>query len=327
MMIKLNSIHYPIVEDINISKEYSLDILKNNELYLDIEKKFLKKYSFSDLKTFSFNKDGFLALLFSLQQKGKIAISVGETNALVEAGKFFEDLGFEISWINLKKNGQVDFDEIINLDVDFMFLSSYVMDTFVKTDLEKVKNSASITLISNGTVECSKFSDAVYFDPYKLLGSNMSGVILSDGFFEKQPIGYIDNIAVYLLFNALEKQNFVVTLQKKFKKNLEEKFGEDIYFFVDSNITLDFTLHFGLRNLRARELIRTVSLDEILITNGEGCSLGLSLPSRVIQEMGYSQDMSRNSISLSFGQEIDDENIEKVCAIFYKRYRQIKVLG
>lgn len=325
-MIKLNSVHYPIVEDINISKEYSLDILKNNESYLETEKKFLQKYSFLSLKTFSFNKDGFLALLFELHEKGKVAISLGETNALVEAGKYYESLGFEISWIHLQKDGQINFEELKNIDGGFLFLSSYVMDTFVKTDLQKVKNITSATLISNATVEYSKYSDAVYFDPYKLVGFNFSGVVLSDSIFEKQSIGYLDNVSVCKIFDALEKQKFTLGFKEKFKKNLEEKFSEDIYFFMDSNATLDFTLHFGLKNLKARYLIRTLSLDEILITNGEGCSLGLSQPSRIIQEMGYSQDMSRNSISLSFSQEINDENIEKVCSIMYKRYRQIKVL-
>lgn len=325
-MIKLNTIHYPIINDINISREFSLDILKNNELYLESETSFLKKYSYSNLKTFSFNQDGFLSLLLELKNKGSIAISLGETNALIEAGKLYEKLGFDIVWINLCKDGQINFDDIKNIDVQFLFISSYIMDTFVKTDLRKIKELSKTTIISNATVDVSDSSDVIYFDPYKLVGFNTSGVLLCDGLFATQSIGYIDNISVYLIFKALKNQSFIYTLKKKFKDNLEEIFGEDIYYFVDSSLTLDCTLHIALKGIKARELIRTLSLDEILITNGEGCSLGLSQPSKVIQAMGYNEEITRNGISLSFCEEIDDTNIEKICKLFYRRYRQIKVL-
>lgn len=325
-MIKLNTIHYPIVQDINISKELSLNILNNNELYYEVEKIFLKKFSYSNLKTFSFNQDGFLSLLFELKTKGSIAISLGETNAVVEAGKLYESLGFEILWVELQKDGQVNVSEISKLDVDFLFLSSYVMDTFVKTNLEQVKKLSNAQLISNASAEFCTCSDIVYYDPYKLIGCNTSGVILHDNVFAEQSIGYIDTVAVYLMFNALNNQQFVTTMKKKFMESLLDRFKDDIYFFVDNNSTLDFTLHFALKDIKARELIRTLALDEILITNGEGCTLGLSQPSKIIQAMGYSEDISRNGISLSFSEEIDDSSIKKVTSLFYKKYRQIKVL-
>jgi selenocysteine lyase/cysteine desulfurase len=325
-MIKLNAIHYPTIEDINISKEFSLDILNNNELYYDVKKSFLKKYSFSDLFTFSFNPNGFLSLLLSLQDKGSIGISLGETNAVVEAGRMYEKLGFKIVWIGLDNDGQINLKEISQLDIRFLFISSYVMDTFVKTNLKKIKELTNAIIISNATVEYDLSSDAVYFDPYKLVGFNTSGVILYNKLFEEQAIGYIDNIALYLITNMLKKQKFTTTLKSKFKKKLDEIFGDDIYYFVNDNLTLGFTLHIALKGIKARELIRTLSLDEILITNGEGCSLGLSQPSKIIQAMGYDEEISRNGISLSFAQEIDDTSIEKVCKLFYRRYRQIKVL-
>jgi cysteine desulfurase len=325
-MMKLNTVHYPLIKDVNIPKEFSLDILKNNELYLEMETKFLKKFSFSTLKTFSFNEDGFLSLLLELKSKGTIAISLGETNSLIEAGKFYENLGFDLNWIGLHKDGQINFDDIKNSDIDFLFMSSSIMDTFVKIDLEKVKSFTNATIISNGTIESSPKSEVLYFDPYKLTGFNTSGVLLSNDVFKKQSIGYIDNIGVYNIFDALNTQCFNSTQKHRFKKSLEDVFGEDIYFFVDFEITLDFTLHFALKGIKARELIRTLSLDEILITNGEGCSLGLSQPSLIIQSMGYSKEISRNGISLSFTEEIDDANLEKACKLIYKRYRQIKVL-
>lgn len=326
MVVKLNTIHYPSVKEINISKSFSLDSLQNNELYLDIERKLLKKFSFTSLKTFAFTKEGFLSLLCMLSIRGKIAICVGETNALVEAGKLFESLGFSIEWIGLQKDGQVDFEQIQNLDASFLFLSSYIMDTFVVTDLEKIKTLTSAMILSNATVAYSGHSDVLYFDPYKLTGFTTSGVLLCNNLFEKQTLGDIDTIGVYAILQALEGQKPTAYIKEKFRNTLQKLFGDDLYFFVEPDNTLDSTLHFALKDIKARELIRTLALDEVLITNGEGCSLGLSQPSQIIEAMGYTKELSRNGISLSFYEEIDDATIEKVCRLFYKRYRQIKVL-
>ncbi len=326
-MTKLNTLQYPMVNDINISKEFAQDILKNNDEYLKQENTLLKSLGFNELKTFSFNSDGFLSLLCNLGLKGKIAISLGETNALYEAGKVYESLGFEVSWIALNKDGKVDIDSIKNLDVDFIFISSYIMDTYVKTNLENIKNLSDVTIISNGTFEISSFSDLIYFDLYKLSGFATSGVIVHNDLFEEQAIGYKDSVAVFLLQKALKNQKFESGLKHSFKTSLVKVFDDDIYFFVDSNDTFDYSLHFGLKGIKARELIRTLALDGVLITNGEGCSLGLSKPSRIIQAMGYDEDTSRNAISLSFIEKLTDEKIQNIVKLMFKRYRQIKVLN
>ncbi len=124
-----------------------------------------------------------------------------------------------------------------------------------------------------------------------------------------------------------KNSSFNSSLKELFKDILLKTFGDDIYLFVDSNETLEYTLHFGLKGIKARELIRTLALDEILITNGEGCSLGLSKPSRVIQEMGYTQDQSRNAISISFSEYMTEAEIIQVVELMFKRYKQIRILN
>lgn len=327
-MIKLNTLQYKNMQDLHISNELSLGVLSNNDKFKTLEKEFLSKYSFSNLSTFSFCKDGFLGLLLELDKKGKIAISVGESEAIFQAGKTFEFLGFDVVWIDLEKNGKVNTKQIKDSNVDFLFLSSYVMDTFVKTNLEEIKNLTDAKIISNASADFSSLSDAVYFDSYKLTGYSTSGVLLFDEeLFEEKSFGFIDSIAVYSVFEALKTQKFETSVKDEFKEKLQEAFGENIYFFVDSNDTLDFTLHFALKNIKAREMIRTLGLDEIHITNGEGCSLGLSRPSRIIQAMGYDELTSRNALSLTFIEKLEAKTIEKIAKTFAKKYRQIKVLN
>ena len=327
-MIKLNTHQYPVPKDIAVSADFALDILKNNDTYLKLEADLLRSFNFGDLKSFSFNSDGFLSLLCHLGLQGKIAISVGETEALYEAGKLYESLGFDVVWIGLKQDGHIDIDSIKNSNLDFIFISSYTVDTYVKNDLESLKKITNGKIISNGSFDISTKSDALYFDPYKLSGFAISGIILANGLFEEQTIGYKDNLAVVVIKELLNKNSsFNSSLKELFKDILLKTFGDDIYLFVDSNETLEYTLHFGLKGIKARELIRTLALDEILITNGEGCSLGLSKPSRVIQKMGYTQDQSRNAISISFSEYMTEAEIIQVVELMFKRYKQIRILN
>ena len=326
-LIRLNVLQYnPIKLDL-LEESCSLDSLISNDKFEDLCTKYKENFGYSKLKTFSFSKEGFLGLLLEL--KGKIAISVGECEALIQGAKIYESLGFDIVWLELNKDGKVNLKKIENQNISFLFLSSYVMDTFVKTPLKEVKKITSAKIISNGTAQISSFSDAIYFDNYKLTGYNLSGVLLfaQEDFFELLHIGFIDTLAVKYSFEALQTQKFDYEIKDEFLKKLKEKLKDNIYFFVNPEDTLSYSLHIGLKGIKARELIRTLALNKIFITNGEGCSLGLSKPSRIIQAMGYDEAMSRNAISFSFVDKMDEEDIEKIVNIIVNKYLQIKALS
>ena len=325
-MIKLNYLQYSKLKNIEISNDFSLSALISNDKFEALNIEYKNLFGFNKLKTITFSKEGFLGLFLEL--KGKIAISYGECEAVVEAGLLYETLGFEIIWINLNKDGKVNLYELENKNIDFLFLSSYVMDTFIKTSIEEVKNLTDAKIISNASADFNKNSDVIYFDNYKLTGFNLSGVLLfNDDIFSLLSIGQIDSLAVKLCLDALQNQKFNYKLKAIFLEKLKEKLKEDIYFFVNPNDTLEYSLHFALKGIKARELIRTLALNRIFITNGEGCSLGLSKPSRIIQAMGYDELTSRNSISFSFVDELSAEDIEKVVNTVYLKYKQIKSLG
>ncbi|WP_419764269.1 MAG: cysteine desulfurase [Arcobacter sp.] len=326
-MTKLNVLQYSNMQNLHIKDELRLSILDNNLEYQVLEKKFLSKYNFNKLNSFSFDKAGFLELLLQLNKKGKIAICVGETESLVEAAYEFEILGLELSWIGLQKDGNIDKTDI-SKEFDFIFISSYIMDTFVKIDLKEIKKLTDAKIISNASANFDTLSDAIYFDSYKLSGFFIDGVILYDEeLFEKKTIGFTNPIAVDFIYEALQNQSFDESSKELFEKILKEILKDDIYFFVNNKQTLPYSLHFALKGIKARELIRTLALDDIHITNGEGCSLGLSKPSRIIQAMGYDETTSRNSISFSFDKKYTASEIETVVKKLAKKYRQIKVLN
>lgn len=323
-LYRLNVLQYNPIKIDSFYENYSIDSLVNNFDFEELTKRYKQKFGYSKLKTFSFSKEGFLGLFLEL--RGKIAVSVGECEALINGAKLYESLGFEIIWLSLNKDGKVNLKKIENENIDFLFLSSYVMDTFVITSLEEAKKLTTAKIISNASAQICDLSDVIYFDNYKLCGYALSGVLLfeDENLFELLNIGFIDTLAVKYCFEALENQEFNYEIKEKFEKKLKEKFGEDLYFFVNPNDTLPYSLHFALKGIKARELIRTLALNQIFLTNGEGCSLGLSKPSRIIQAMGYDELTSRNSIQIAFNHFFSDEEIEKIVNTIYLKYKQIK---
>jgi len=325
-MVKLNCLQYKRADHLNISNDYSVSALVSNEEFDALCLRYYKKFKYPSLKTFSFLKEGFLGLFLELE--GKIAVSVGETQAVIDGAKLYEKLGFEVQWINLKKDGTVNLYDLKDKNIDFLFLSSYVMDTFAQIDLKRIKRYTKAKIISNGTSHKDLLCDAIYFDNYKLTGFSVSAVLLfKNDLFELLPVGQVDSVALKICYEALEQQQFDENVKQLFIEQLLETFNEDICFFVNHKKTLPYSLHFGLKCIKARELIRTMALNKIFITNGEGCSLGLSKPSRIVQAMGYDEVVSRCAISISFNEEMSSEKIKKIVETMYKKYKQIRALN
>ncbi|ABB44095.1 Cysteine sulfinate desulfinase/cysteine desulfurase and related enzymes-like protein [Sulfurimonas denitrificans DSM 1251] len=321
-MINLNTLQYNKIEKVDISNSYSLGALSQSSDFETLCQTYKKKFGYKKLKTFSFSKEGFLGLLLELS--GNICICEGESEALIECANIYEKLGFKIKWLNLNKDGKVNLSNLKDSSIDFLFLSSYVMDTFVKNDIQKIKELTNAKIISNGSAHVDLNSDALYFDNYKLTGFNLSSVLLfNDDMFTLLPIGTIDTIAVKLCKEALDEQRFNHKIKNIFLEKLMEIFEDNIYFFVQPQTTLDYSLHFGLKNIKARELIRTLALNKVFITNGEGCSLGLSKPSRIVQAMGYDEEISRNSIQLSFRDDVTIDKVDYVVNLLHVKYKQL----
>ncbi|MBL3518954.1 cysteine desulfurase [Arcobacter lanthieri] len=322
-MIKLNFLQYNKI-DFDLKIDYSLDSLVSNIDFDELCLEFLNYFYFKKLKTFSFSKEGFLGIFLELRDK-RIAVSLGETQVLIDGAKIYESLGFEITYLSLNKDGSVDLSNLKNEDFDYIFISSYIMDTFLNTNLEDIKGFTKAKIVSNASANFSKTSDIIYFDNYKLSGYSLSGVLLfNDESFEQLNIGFTDSLAIYSCFKSYKSIKDNIKIKDIFILKLKEKFKDDLYFFVDNQQTLVNSFHIALKNIKARELIRTLAFENIFLSNGEGCSLGLSKPSRIIQAMGYDELTSRNALSFSFNENFSIDEMDFIVDIIYKKYIQIK---
>ncbi|WP_415396022.1 cysteine desulfurase [Sulfurimonas sp. CS5] len=324
-MYKLNYLNYPEANNLTISNTLSIEALSSNVEFESLSKNLTSRFNFTCLHSFSFSKEGFLALMLELRVD--IAVSLGESEAVLQAAELYESLGFKVVYISLMSDGTIDYEAIKSLKLKYLFISSYIIDTFVKVDLQKVKELFSGTLISNisATLDADN-CDVAYFDVYKLSGYFTHSVLLHNNLFKEQNIANIDTIGLKLILDATNKNIEQITCKNEFIKILAETLKEDLIFFVDADATLNYVVHFGLKGIKAREVIRNLSLDNIFVTNGEGCSLGLSRPSRILQAMGYTELQSRQALSLSFCKNLSSDDILYVVSKIGKSYRQIKAL-
>ena len=324
-MIRLNAVQYNPLSSPHLSRSLSLSPFDTH--YFDSQSKELcQQFNYSKLKTFAFSKEGFLGLLLEL--KGTIAISEGECQALYEAGKMYESLGQSIQWIKLTKEGQLDVTTLNqDIKIDYAFISPYIMDTYVKVALKTFKDRTQAYIISNATIEANIFSDAIYFDNYKLTGFNSSGVLLFENEeFSLLPVGTIDTLAVSLTLQGLRHQFFESKTRKMFLQKMQVYFKDDLFYFVKPRTTLPYILHIGLKGVKAREIIHAMAFRKIYLSNGEGCSLGISKPSRILQHMGYTKEQSSQALQLSFTKNLTAKQIGTVISYLHFEYTQLRSL-
>lgn len=324
-MYKLNHLNYPVVNNLSIPKVLSIETLSTNEEFENLSKSLKSKFNFSSLHSFSFSKEGFLGLMLEL--KVDIAVSLGESEALVRAAELYKSLGFSVTYIDILDDGTIDYKAIESLKEEYLFLSPYVIDTFVEVDLANVKEIFNGIIISNISATLNATNcDVVYFDVYKLSGYFTHSLLLHNDLFEEQNLSNIDTLGLKLISEAVGNNIESISCKNEFIKVLKETIKDDLFFFVDPDLTLKYVVHFGLKDIKAREVIRNLSLDNIFVTNGEGCSLGLSRPSRILQAMGSTELQSRQALSLSFCKDFSSDEIRYIVSKIYRSYRQIKAL-
>lgn len=97
--------------------------------------------------------------------------------------------------------------------------------------------------------------------------------------------------------------------------------------YLPDGKTLPNTLLIRLPQIKARTLVNAMKIDGIFITNGENCSLDMGKPSSVVQSYGYSEDESREAISLSWNPQTCQNSLFEAINKLIFRYKQIRSIS
>jgi cysteine desulfurase len=309
---------------------YSIGLLLELDSYFANEFRY-KKAGFLDFSPYSIA----LFLQKTTSKSIKIAASTKLPYFCIKGLQILESFGCEIVWVSATKDGYLSEESLSEANLtgaEFLFCSLVDEDTFLPEDMDTVykyfDKSQIILDISNGVkkIEIPKCHSAISWG-YKLGSYKRSGVYLCDDL----SVEFLDSIDLtayghlmnayeaYIYDNNTERKNLMLNI-------LQDSLEEDFSTFIDASKTVANSLYCRFSGILARDFIRTLALDEIYVTNGELCSLGLSKPSSILQEIGFTSDEAREGISLSFESSMSCDDIQYTAKQVSFKYLQLKAI-
>lgn len=323
-MMHLNTLHMPLGSSFTLSQKHNLSPLNVPALeYLEELKNKLCTH-YKHVNTYDFTAQGVQTLLELFLKEGKkIAISVKESLQLTLAKD--ENIVF------IQANADASFDEDSLASAieccDVFFISHLDADIFTKNDLSALKKRlGEKLLISNITHSKAflKYIDIAYIDVRVLTGFTNSALFLHNDFFQEQRLSEIDMIALDAVCTHKYSEEDFSAQKELFFTTLKHHLGENVFTFFDYKDTFKQSLHIGLKGIKARDLMRTLAMQGLYVTNGQGCSLGYSQPSFVLRALGFDEMTARGSLSLSFHKHYSTEEIKNICLMLTKAYKRVK---
>lgn len=139
------------------------------------------------------------------------------------------------------------------------------------------------------------------------------------------PTRYIDGFYTAFLSEIKKRESSPKIQDQKEQvfEYLKQKLKEDVDLFAPLDSAMPNTLALRLKNIKARNLLQSLFLDQIFGINGQECLFGFSSPSFVLQEMGYIQDQARELLSLSF--DAIPTHILDTLILHYQNLRNLEI--
>jgi cysteine desulfurase len=293
----------------------------------------------------------------SYASKGKHIVTVStEHYAVLDTCKYLEDLGFEVSYLSVSKEGLIDLCELRNLlRADTILVSvMYVNnETGVIQPLKEISDlvhEAGALFMSDTTQAAGKLKvdvkelgiDILCLSGHKMYAPKGIGVL----FFNQSSIkvrltsfvhggghergyrsGTLNVPGIIALAKACEiAKNEMKQDEDKIsilRNSLEEKLLHIEGSFVNGSRTnrIYNTTNICFPHVDASVLIGR--LGNVAVSNGSACASAIVEPSRVLTSMGLSKDDAFCSIRFSLGRFSSFFEVQEVCSNIYKTYSSI----
>ncbi|NGX62650.1 MAG: Cysteine desulfurase IscS [Candidatus Anoxychlamydiales bacterium] len=266
-----------------------------------------------------------------------------------------EKKGFDISFVDVKKHGAINPEQIeplIKENTKLIVISAVNSETGVKTDIETIAKIAknkniylfvdAVALLGKENFSIPKGTTSMAFSAHKMHGPTGIGLcyfkhnvnytpLLFGGPQEDEKRAGTQNMlgivgfskAIDLLKEHLPKaRENMLKLREHFEKTLIENLknisinGEGPRICNTSNICF--------KNVDAESLLILLDRENILASHGSACSSGSIKPSRVLLNMGINPKDVRSSIRFSFSRNTTKDEIDKALKIIIRLVKKLK---
>lgn len=274
----------------------------------------------------------------AIPEKEIVALSSKLPYHLYHAGQLLEKYGRQIIWIDADTEGGLC-EKSLALAKEhgarYLVCSAVDEDTFYIEDMKKISryfdmNHLLLDLSNALKLENIPKAFSAFIWGYKVGSFKHSGVFMCSKCNSSDMIPSIDLTVYDHFYHAYikfshEKYGNIGVIRDQFLKQIVDALGNKVKILINPQLILPNSCYISFDGVYARDMIRTMALEGIYLTNGELCSLGLSQPSRIVKAIGYSDEEVRVAISFSFG-NLTCEDVENIGGKVIYKYRQLHAI-
>lgn len=283
-------------------------------------------------------------IAYSNSKKGKhIITSKIEHPAVLNSCKMLEKQGFEVTYVNVNKEGIVDIEELRNsirddtILITIMFANNEIGTIEPIETISKISKMYNIVFHTDAVQACGNVPidvrkmgiDALSLSGHKLYAPKGVGALyvrngvqfekfIDGGHQEKDKRAGTENVAgIVGLGKACELAYYNLQAHIKHLEGLRNYFLEELnkrIKFVKLNGSLEKRLpgncNCSFSYIDGQSLVLNLDSKGICTSSGSACSSGSGAPSHVLKAIGLSDDLAKGALRITFGEENTKEDVD-----------------
>ena len=293
----------------------------------------------------------------SYKEKGRHIITTKiEHHAILHTAEFLEELGYEITYLNVDENGFINLKELEDsIREDTILISVMFANNEVGT-IEPIKeigeiakkhnvlfHTDAVQAFGNVKIDLSELNvDLMSFSGHKIHAPKGIGVLyikdgvkitplIHGGAQERQKRAGTENTAYIVAIgqafeNAVkdfdEKEKNVIQMRNRLIDNLTSVKG--IYLNGPVDKRLPGNVNISIDGVKSSELLMMLDMNGICASSGSACTAGSLEPSHVLIAMGKSENHARNCLRLTLNSLNTMDEIERVSEEVIKQVEKLR---
>jgi cysteine desulfurase len=292
-----------------------------------------------------------MALIGYLQrfEGGHLIISAIEHPAVMEAARFLQRQGWDVTFVGVDRQGMIDLDEYAAAFCDDTRLASVMLANNVvgtvqpvadlariahergavfHTDAVQVAGSLPLTVDELG-VDLLSLSAHKFYGPkgsgalYIRRGTRMAPIIHGGGHERRLRSGTENVPGIVGLGAALASAVAGIGETKPRLERLRERLAtgvldsiDDVLYLGHPTQRLPGNVAFTVRYIEGESMLLQLDAKGIAVSSGSACASGSLEPSHVILAMGFGAEEAHGSLRLSLGRENTEEEADYFLEVF-----------
>lgn len=283
-------------------------------------------------------------IAYANKNKGNhIITSKIEHHAVLNTCKTLEKQGFEVTYLNVDKNGTVDIEQLVNsirpttILISIMFANNEIGTIQPIRQIAEIAHKNNIIFhtdavqaVGNIKIDVEELMiDSLSMSGHKFYAPKGIGAlyikegiefekIQDGGHQEKDKRAGTENVAGIVaigkaideVYKNFDNYNEKLKTLRDFYINELEKSIPNIKLNGDRKNRLPGNANISFKNLNAQELLLKLDEKGICASAGSACSTGNPMPSHVLMAIGLPRDLAEGTLRVTFGKDNTKEDVE-----------------